>query len=61
MCRDARRPWLDTIVITVKAVAHWLGLFNGRVLALRTILLATSLFLCAIKAVAQTPSPTPHP
>ena len=28
-----------------------------RVLALRTILLATSLFLCAIKALAQTPSP----
>ena len=28
-----------------------------RVLALRTILLAPSLFLCAIKALAQTPSP----
>src|SRR5262252_2113214 len=28
-----------------------------RVLALRAILLATSLFLCAIKALAQTPSP----
>ena len=30
-----------------------------RVLALRTILLATSLFLCAINALAQTASPAP--
>ena len=30
-----------------------------RVLALRTMLLATSLFLCAIKVLAQTPSPAP--
>ena len=30
-----------------------------RVLAMRTILLATSLFLCAIKALAQTPSQPP--
>ena len=35
-----------------------LGLPAG-VLALRTILLATSLFLCAIKALAQTPSQPP--